>query len=107
VDRATRTPRNEALRDKPKEENNRIPFTVTYNPGLPNIGGLLRELQPVLNSSNRCKNAIKEVPIVAFRKPKSLSDHLVRAYFRSGPKDEVKELRNVILIDVRFVISFL
>jgi len=53
VDRARQTPRNEALRDKPKEENNRIPFTVTYHPGLPNIRGLLRELQPVLHSSNR------------------------------------------------------
>ena len=32
VDRARQTPRNEALRDKLKEENNRIPFTVTYEP---------------------------------------------------------------------------
>ena len=71
VDRARQTPRNEALRDKLKEENNRIPFTVTYHPGLPNIGRFLRDLQPVLHSSNRCKNAIKEVPMVAFRKPKS------------------------------------
>ena len=90
VDRARQTPRSEALRDKLKEENNRIPFTVTYHPGLPNIGRFLRDLQPVLHSSNRCKNAIKEVPMVAFRKPKSLSDYLVRARFTSGPKDEVK-----------------
>ena len=47
-------------------------------------------MQPVLHSSNRCKNAIKEVPIAVFRKPKSLSDYLVRARFTSGPKDEVK-----------------
>ena len=58
VDRARRIPRNKALREKPKKDNNRIPFTVTYHPGLPNIGGLLRELQPVLHSSIRCKDAI-------------------------------------------------
>ena len=63
---------------------------MTYHPGLPNIGRFLRDLQPVLHSSNRCKNAIKEVPMVAFRKPKSLSDYLVRARFTSCPKDEVK-----------------
>ena len=90
MDRARQTPRNEALRDKLKVENNRIPFTVIYHPGLPNIGRFLRDLQPILHSSNRCKNAIKEVPMVAFRKPKSLSDYLVRARFTSGPKDEVK-----------------
>ena len=90
VDRARRIPRNEALRENPKKDNNRIPFTVTYHPGLPNIGGLLRELQPVLHSSIRCKDAIKEFPMVAFRKPKSLSEYLVRAGFRSGSKDVVK-----------------
>jgi len=88
VDRARQTPTNEALSDKPKEENNRIPFTATYHPSLPTIGGLLRELRPVLHSSNRCKNAIKEVSIVAFRKAKSLSDYLVHHRFRSDLKDE-------------------
>jgi len=36
------------------------------------------------------KNAIKEVPIVAFRKPKHLSDYLVCTHLRSGSEDEVK-----------------
>lgn len=71
VDMARKTSRNETLRDKQKKENNRIPFTVTFHPGLPNIGGLLRDLHPVLHSSKRRKSAIKEVPMVAFRKPKS------------------------------------
>ena len=37
VDRARRIPRDEALREKPKKDNNRIPFTVTYHPGLPTM----------------------------------------------------------------------
>ena len=57
----------------------RTPFVVTYYPRLPDSSKLLRELHPILESSERCKNAIKSVPFVAFRKPKSLRDYLVRA----------------------------
>ena len=66
VDRARQTPRDEALRYRPKKENSRIPFTVTYHPGLPDIEGMLRKLHPVLHSPQRFRDAIKEVPIVAF-----------------------------------------
>ena len=86
--RARQTPRDEALRDRPKKENSRIPFTVTYHLGLPNIGGMLRKLHPVLHSS-QCRDAIKEVPMVAFRRSKCLSDYLIRARFRSDAKEEV------------------
>ena len=89
VDRARQTPKDEALRDRPKKENTRIPFTVTYHPGLPNIGGMLRKLHPVLHSSQRCRNAITEVPMVAFKRPKCLSDYLIRAKFRSDVKEEI------------------
>ena len=44
---------------------------VTYHPGLPNIEGILRE-----------STAIKDVPMMAFRRPKSLQDYLVRAKLR-------------------------
>ena len=89
VSRARKTPRDEALRDRPKKENTSISFTVTYHPGLPNIGGMLRKLHPVLHSSQRCRNAITEVPMVAFRRPKCLSDYLVGAKFRSDAKEEI------------------
>ena len=55
---------------------------VTYHPGLPNIGGILRELHPLLHISNRCKQAIQDLPMMAFRRPKSLRDYLVRAKLR-------------------------
>ena len=35
VERARNIPRHEILKDKEKKENKRIPFTVTYHPGLP------------------------------------------------------------------------
>ena len=39
---------------------------MTYHPGLPDIEGMLRKLHPVLHSPQRFRDAIKEVPIVAF-----------------------------------------
>lgn len=80
INRAKRITREEAL--TPREtsrKNERIPFVVTYHPGLPNIGKILRDLHPVLHASERCKKAIKEQPMVAFRRPKSLKDYLVHA----------------------------
>ena len=81
IGRARAINRSEVLVERWKEDSNRIPFVVTYHPGLPIIGCLLRDLHPVLQSSNRCQDAIQEVPMVAFRKPKSLAQYLVRARF--------------------------
>ena len=48
---AKRISRTEALRDKHRERNERVPWVVTYHPGLPNIGQILRDLHPVMQSS--------------------------------------------------------
>ena len=85
VQRAGAVPREIALTPRRRENGNRIPFVVSYHPCLPNIGGILRELQPVLESSERCKQAFKDLPVMAFRRPKSLKDYLVRA--RLKPAD--------------------
>ena len=50
---------------------------VTYHLQFPDISKILRDLHPILESSERCKNAIKSVPFLAFRKLKSLEDYLV------------------------------
>ena len=82
INRARLLDREELLTPRPKATKNRIPFVVTYHPGLPNIGGILRELHPFLKYSERCRQAIKDVPMMAFRRPKSLQDYLVRAKLR-------------------------
>ena len=74
INRARRIPRADVLRDNQAANNNRIPFVVTFHPALPNIGEILHRLHPVLKSSRRCQSAIKQVPMVAFRRPKSLKD---------------------------------
>ena len=87
IERARRMSREESLREKQRRRNEKVPLVVTYHPGLPNIGGILRDLHPILESSDRCKQAINEVPMMAFRRPKSLADYLVRARVNKSPEE--------------------
>ena len=88
VDKVRRMTRAEVLSKSIQPRSTKTPFVVTYHPRLPDIGKILRELHPILESSERCKNALKSVPFVAFRKPKSLGDYLVHAKVNSrGPRD--------------------
>ena len=70
------------IKGNARPPRDRIPFTVTYHPRLPNIGGFLKELHPLLQLSNRCNQAVPHVPMMAFRRPKNLQDYLVRAKLR-------------------------
>ena len=90
VDKVRRMTRADVLSKSNQPRSTKTPFVVTYHPRLPHISKILRDLHPILESSDRCKNAIKSVPFVAFRKPKSLGDYLVRAKVDShGPRDLV------------------
>ena len=79
IDKVRRMSRIDVLGNSNQPRSTKTPFVVTYHPRLPDISKILRDLHPILESSERCKNAIKSVPFVAFRKPKSLGDYLVRA----------------------------
>ena len=69
----------DTLKDKCPRTNNRTPFLVTFYPALPNIGGILHKLNPVLHSSRHCQGAIEQVPMVAFRRSKYFKDILVHS----------------------------
>ena len=69
IDRARRIPRADTLRDEQPVNNNHIPFVVAFHLALPNIAEILHRLHPVLKLSRCCNSAIKQVPMVAFRKP--------------------------------------
>jgi len=64
--------RDELFAHRPPATNDRIPFVVTYHPTLPNIWDIIRELHPLLHMSERCKVAVKEVPMMAFRRSKNI-----------------------------------
>ena len=79
IDKVRRVSRVDVLTNINQPRSTKTPFAVTYHPWLPDISKILRDLHPILESSKRCKNAIKSVPFAAFRKPKSLGDYLIRA----------------------------
>ena len=74
IDKVRRMSRTKVLSNSNQPGFAKMPFVVTYHPRLPDISKILSELHPILDSSERCKNAIKIVLFVVFRKPKSLGD---------------------------------
>ena len=88
IRRARLKTREETLAPRPRNATNRVPMVVTYHPSLPNIGSILRELQPLLHCSEKCRKAVKDVPFMAFRRPKSLGDYLVHAKLRPSTRLE-------------------
>ena len=79
--------RAEVLSNSNQPRSTKTPFEVTYHPRLQDISKILRELHPILESSERCKNAIKSALFVAFRKPKSLGDYLDYKVGNRGPRN--------------------
>ena len=73
------TTRNDALKPKPKQQTDTVPFVITYNPALPNICRIIHKHSNVLYSSGRCKNVFTNLPLVVYRRCKNISDILVRA----------------------------
>ena len=80
---------------------------VTYHLGLPNIGGILRELHPFLHYSERCKQVIKDAPMMAFRRPKSLQDYLPSCDLLFRILAGTAGLINVRVIDAMYAIILL
>ena len=69
---------------KDEDKNDKVVFSVTYNPALSNIHEILNSLKPVLDSSERCKSVSENEIIVGYRRGRGLSDMLVS---RRMPKD--------------------
>ena len=78
IRRASRVTRAEALTPSHQQQNqNRVIFSTTYNPMLPNIKEQLNALEPILQASERCKEVFQEPPIIAYRRNRSLNDMIV------------------------------
>ena len=78
IRRASDISRDAALKPKPKQQTDTVPFVITYNPALPNISRIIHKHSNVLYSSGRCKNVCTNLPLVAYRRCKNISDILVR-----------------------------
>ena len=79
IQRASDIACTDPLTKKPKTQTETTPFVITYNPALPNLARIIHKHSNVLYSSDRCRNGFKNLPLVAYRRCKNISDILVRA----------------------------
>ena len=62
-----------------KNTNHRVPFVITYHSTLSNLSNIVREHWTTIQKHPELCKIFKKPPVLAFRKPKSLKDILVRA----------------------------
>ena len=83
IDRTTGLDREALLCSKrTKTPLERVPLIVTYHPGLPPLRSILDEHSSILNVSEKLRQlAVRNPPLVAYRRPPNLRTLLVRAQF--------------------------
>ena len=65
------------------EKSFKLTFNIVFHPAFQDLGKLLRKLHVILACDKEHHNVFKDIPIVGFRKGKSLQDYLVRAKVQS------------------------
>ena len=77
---ARKMKRDELLFGEKKErEKGRIIFNINYHPALASLGKVLQKIQGLLACNKEHQKVFSQVPVLGFRKGKSLKDLLVRA----------------------------
>ena len=59
----------------------RLFFVTTYS--LPNLSNAIKKYFPILTATKRGKEAFKDPPLLAYRRPKNLRDFLVKAKLKN------------------------
>jgi hypothetical protein len=77
--KASEIDRNDLLEYKERKINKRVPLALTYHPSLEKISGIIRHYWKEIQKSETLTKLFPEPPVVAFRRPKSTKDTLVRA----------------------------
>ena len=82
--------RQNLLSYKPKPTANKavLPFVLTYHPDLPKARAIVNKHWSIKDSSDHLSTVFPQKPIMAYRRPKSLKDHLVRARLKPDPTDD-------------------
>ena len=69
-------------RGEKKEQSRGVNLVIDYYPTLRCLHGIFKELQSVVNLSAVLSKIIPKEPMICYRRPKNLKDHLVRAKLR-------------------------
>ena len=79
LDKAAATPRTTALECRRRDPTERIPLVCDWNEHLPDLGRLLRQFQPILQSTDDLASCFSQTPLLSYRRPRNLRDILVHA----------------------------
>ena len=81
IDNARQRSRDDLLSYRPKsaEVSTLLPFVLTYYPDLPKIRDIVDKNWPIIETSDELRDIYKSKPVMAYSRPKSLFDFLVRA----------------------------
>ena len=67
-----------------------------YNPTMPDINGIIQKHWKIVQTNEKCRNALNSPPKTVFKRTQNLSDILVRAKFTMGvSRTPFKEIKNV------------
>ena len=77
-------PRLEALKKVSKSQNEREVFVVTFHPALPSVNTIVKKHWSVMTEqSANLKRVFPKPSLIAYRRPKNLREHLIRAKISS------------------------
>ena len=86
INKPFQIPRRDTLFYKSKTRNTDRPvFVTTYNPSLPNLNNVIKKYYPILTATERCQEAFKDTPLLAYSCPKNLRNFLVKAKLKQSP----------------------
>ena len=78
--KARKFSRTELLNNQKKKENeDKLVFNITYHPSLAQLKIIMTRISLLLTPDNEHNKVLRDVPIIGFRRAKSLKDILVRA----------------------------
>ena len=90
IDKARQRSRDALLSYRPNsaEVGTILPFVLAYHSGLPKVRDIVDKNWSIIESSDELRNLYQSKPFMAFRRPKSLRDILVRAQLKPNSDDD-------------------
>ena len=81
ISKALEIPRSDALEPRATRSNNtdRIPLVITYHPPLSKLSKILNKHLRIFHSSDKCKKAILNISMFAYRRSSNVKDMVVRS----------------------------
>ena len=96
IEKARAIPRHTALKKVVKTKNSkRVVFAITYDPRLPSISKIFRKHHEVLKEDPAMATIFPEPPLVAYRRPQSLRDKLVKSKVPEVPARPKREIQGI------------